>query len=233
MSIYAIGDLHLSEDGSKPMDVFGDQWKDHKKQIEENWLKKVTEVDAVLIPGDLSWAMKFSEAEGDLSWLESLPGKKFIIRGNHDYWWSSINKMNRRYERLFFIQNNGFLFQDAIIAGTRGWLSPNDRSFTDQDQKIYLREIERLKRSLSEALKLRTNPEQKVIAMLHYPPTNDQQEPSLFTEVLEEYNVDYVVYGHLHGEESFNASYKGKVKGREYILASSDYINFDPVLIIK
>ena len=233
MSIYAIGDLHLSEDGSKPMDVFGDQWTNHKNQIEKNWLKKITEEDAVLIPGDLSWAMKFSEVEVDLTWLEGLPGQKFIIRGNHDYWWSSINKMNRIYDSLFFIQNNAFIYNDVIIAGTRGWLSPNDRSFTDHDQKIYLREIERLKRSLQDAMKLKENPEQKVIVLLHYPPTNDQKEPSLFTKVIEEFKVDYVVYGHLHGKESFEASYKGKIKDVEYILVSSDYINFDPVFIMK
>lgn len=233
MSIYAIGDLHLSGDGSKPMDVFGDQWTNHKKQIEKNWLKKITEDDAVLIPGDLSWAMKFTEVEEDLAWLEELPGEKFIIRGNHDFWWSSVNKMNRRYDHLFFIQNNSFTYKDTVIAGTRGWLSPNERSFTDQDLKIYLRESERLKRSLIEAMKQKENPQQKLIAMLHYPPTNDQKEPSLFTEILEEFKVDYVVYGHLHGKESFDASYKGSMKGTEYILASSDYIKFDPILIIE
>ncbi len=233
MSIYAIGDLHLSGDGSKPMDVFGDQWANHKNQIEKNWLKKITEEDAVLIPGDLSWAMKFSEVEADLAWIDRLPGQKFIIRGNHDYWWSSISKMNDRYETLFFIQNNAFMYKDVVIAGSRGWISPNERSFTDQDQKIYLREYERLKRSLHAAIKKKENLEQKLIVLLHYPPTNDQKEPSLFTEVFEEFKVDYVVYGHLHGEESFNASYIGKVLDTEYILASSDYINFDPILIRK
>ncbi len=231
MSIYAIGDLHLSGNGIKPMDIFGDQWIEHKKQIEENWVKKIQDEDAVLLPGDISWAMKFQEADVDLSWLESLPGRKFIIRGNHDFWWSSISKMSRKYNSLFFIQNNCFVYRDFIITGTRGWICPNDRSFTDKDQKIYLREIGRLQRSLMEAEARRENPSQKILVMLHYPPTNDQKEDSLFTELLERYSVDTVVYGHLHGEESFQASYRGEHKGIRYVLASSDYINFDPILI--
>jgi len=233
MSIYAIGDLHLSGDGSKPMDVFGDQWINHKNQIEENWLQKITAEDAVLIPGDISWAMKFYDVVEDLAWLEELPGHKYIIRGNHDYWWSSISKMNSQFKKISFIQNNSFVYKDIIIAGTRGWISPNDRSFTAQDQKIYLREVERLKRSLLNAEKQKEELEQMIIVMLHYPPTNDKKEPSLFTETLEEFGVDCVVYGHLHGKESFDASYKGKINGREYILASSDYIDFDPILIKK
>ncbi|NBG89289.1 metallophosphoesterase [Isachenkonia alkalipeptolytica] len=233
MSIYAIGDLHLSGDGSKPMDIFGDQWADHKKKIEENWLKKVKVSDGVLIPGDISWAMKFAEAEMDLMWLDQLPGQKFIIRGNHDFWWSSIKKMNRRFKNLFFVQNNCFTYEDAIITGTRGWISPNDRSFTEQDQKIYFREIQRLKRSLFEAAKEKKDGNQKVIVMLHYPPTNELKETTGFIEVLEDFEVDYVVYGHLHGTESFDASHKGEYNGIKYVLASSDYLNFNPVLIIE
>lgn len=233
MSIYAIGDLHLSGDGSKPMDIFGDQWTNHKSQIEKNWLRKIGDEDGVLIPGDFSWAMKFEEAVSDLDWLERLPGQKFMIRGNHDFWWGSINKMNGRYKSIHFVHNNCFTYKDVIIAGTRGWLSPNDRSFTEQDQKIYLREVQRLRRSLEEAITKKIDRDHKLIVMLHYPPTNDQREPSLFTEVLQAFEVDYVVYGHLHGKESFDASYKGEYNGIKYILTSSDYLSFEPILIIE
>lgn len=230
MKIYAIGDLHLSGSTNKPMDIFGDNWIDHTEKIRENWLKRVKNEDAILIPGDISWAMNLEEAMIDLEWIASLPGEKYLIKGNHDYWWSSITKLNTLFDSMNFVQNNFFTYGDIAICGTRGWNSPNHYRFTDHDEKIYLREVNRLETSLNQA---KNSGYKNIIAMLHYPPTNDKLEDSLFTNTLEKYNVKQVVYGHLHGEASFDAGLKGIHNGVNYELVSCDYINFDLKKIIE
>ncbi len=224
MALYAIADLHLSGSVDKPMDVFGDHWLKHHEKIQENWIKQVSEEDTVLIAGDISWAMKLEEAMVDLKWIHQLPGKKILIRGNHDYWWSSINKLNQLFDNLDFLQHNFFIYQDYAICGTRGWTCPNPFKFTEQDDKIYNREAQRLKASIEGAKKAGYD---KIIVMLHYPPTNDHFEPSLFTEMVEYYKVEKVVYGHLHGEESYLAGLQGLYGGVEYHLVSCDFLNFD------
>lgn len=229
MAIYAIGDLHLSGYSSKPMDIFGDHWSDHANKIKNNWLNKVSDDDAVLIPGDISWAMNLEEAMLDLQWIADLPGKKYLIRGNHDYWWNSITKLNSLFDCMHFVQNNFFTYNEYVICGTRGWNCPNHYKFTGHDEKIYIREATRLEMSLKAAKK---SGHDNIIAMLHYPPTNDKLEPSLFTEVLEKYNVSNVVYGHLHGEISYDAGLKGIYNNVNYHLASCDYAQFDIMKIL-
>ena len=228
MSLYAIGDLHLGFKVEKPMDIFGDNWIAHENLIKKNWLEKITEHDTVLLPGDISWATKFEDARIDLSWVDELPGKKIISKGNHDYWWLSLKKMKDQFDSISFLQNNYYIYEDYAICGTRGWVCPNDNVFTEHDEKIYKREALRLKLSLDQA---KAAGYSKFIVMLHYPPTNDQLQPSLFTEIVEEYKVEKVIYGHLHSYGAHDYKYKGIINNIEYILTSVDYIKFDPIKI--
>ena len=228
MKIFAIGDLHLGFGVEKPMDIFGDNWKAHENQIKENWTNLIAEDDVVLIPGDVSWASKFEDARVDLEWIDMLPGRKIIVKGNHDYWWQSLSKMKGVYKTMDFIHNNFFSVGDIAICGTRGWSCPNETDFDKNDEKIYKREGLRLRHSLDLAVKAGFK---RIYVMLHYPPTNDQLEPSLFTEIVEEYGVTKVIYGHLHSYGARDYKLKGEHNGIEYLLTSADYIRFTPVLI--
>lgn len=221
--IYAIGDLHLSLSVDKPMDVFGDNWSDYMTKIKEAWLDQVKEDDVVLIPGDTCWAISLKEAKIDLAWIDDLPGQKIITRGNHDYWWETLTKMNPLFDSITFLHNTFTSIGDIAICGCRGWISPNEENFTEQDEKIYSRECHRLKLSLDKAVK---EGYEKIIVMLHYPPTNDKKDPSPIQAILEEYQVHTVVYGHLHTKFCWNLSLEGLVSGINYHLVSSDYLNF-------
>lgn len=224
MAIYAIADLHLSFSTDKPMDIFGDQWTDHAEKIKTHWLEKVNSEDTVLIPGDISWALTLEEAKIDLEWLHHLPGKKILIRGNHDYWWSTLKKMKSLYDDIDFVHNSYSVAEGYAICGTRGWVIPNDSSFTEQDAKIYKREIHRMKLSLETAVK---DGYTQCIVMLHYPPTNDKKEMSEMQELLSNYPVKHVVYGHLHTKHCWRLSLNGTHDDIEYHMVSSDYLNFD------
>ncbi|MGL5148994.1 MAG: metallophosphoesterase [Clostridium sp.] len=228
MALYAISDLHLAFNAEKPMDIFGEHWSNHDEKIKKNWNGKITENDTVLIAGDISWAMKADESKEDLDWIDSLNGKKIISKGNHDYWWSGITKLNKMYDNTKFLQNNFYAYEDYAICGTRGWLCPGSEKFTEEDEKIYLREGIRLKLSLDAAKKAGFN---KFIVMLHYPPTNEKFHPSQFTDIIKEYEVEKVVYGHLHGK-SLTRLINGNFEGAEYIMTSADYIDFDPIKIL-
>ncbi|WP_105618074.1 metallophosphoesterase [Vallitalea okinawensis] len=223
MAIYAIGDLHLGFNVNKPMGIFGDAWTNHELKIKEHWQETIKEQDLVLIPGDISWAMTLEEAMEDLGWIDALPGYKVLVRGNHDYWWKSITKLNSMFDKMFFLQNNFYTIDNIAICGTRGWTCPNQRMFTDQDEKIYKRELQRLELSLNHAVKGGFT---YIIAMLHYPPTNDEKQISGFTELMGAYGVDKVVYGHLHGQLSFDSSLIGKHGKTHYHLVSADYLDF-------
>jgi len=223
VKIFAIADLHLSFSVDKPMDVFGEHWKKHDEKMEIHWNQLVSEDDIILIPGDISWAMNLEDAMVDLEWIKKLPGKKIISKGNHDYWWASVNKMNKLYDNIQFLYNNYYSVGDTAICGTRGWVCPNDAMFTEHDQKIYDREAIRLRYSLEMAKK---DGFEDYIVMLHYPPTNDKKESSLFTEIIEEYNVRKVVYGHLHSAQCFEFSLNGMINGTEYSLVSCDALDF-------
>ncbi|HHX61883.1 MAG TPA: serine/threonine protein phosphatase [Epulopiscium sp.] len=230
MTIYAIGDLHLSGDADKPMDIFGDNWQDHGAQIAGNWDHMINEDDIVLIPGDISWAMTLQEAHVDLDMIHHLPGQKILIKGNHDYWWQSISQLNKLYEKMYFLQNTSYKVGDYAICGSRGWGAPGDGDMDVRNTKIYNREIKRLELSLDHAMKSGCK---KIIVMLHYPPTNDRKQSSEFTKIFEKYPVTHVVYGHLHGEAFFNCSLRGTYNGIEYTLVSADAIGFKPHKIIS
>lgn len=228
MALYAISDLHLALNANKPMDVFGDHWYKHHEKIRTNWTSKITPEDTVLIGGDISWSISIDEGMEDLAWINELPGRKLIIKGNHDYWWSGITKLNKLYENMHFIQNNYFTYEDYAVCGTRGWICPSGNGLSQKDEKIYAREQIRLRLSLDAAVKAGYN---KFICMIHYPPTNERFEDSAFTKIFEEYSVEKVIYGHLHGP-SLNRVLQGKRNNVEYIMTSCDFINFDPVRIM-
>lgn len=232
MSLFAIGDLHLSFDEriQKPMDVFGDQWLDHHQRLKEYWEKSIKKDDTVLLAGDISWGLRLNEAMADLKWIEALPGQKVITKGNHDMWWTSISKMNEMFEGITFLQNHCFMIQDTEVAlcGTRGWICPGTEAFDEHDQKIYNRELIRLRFSLEEA---KAAGAETIIASLHYPPTNDKMQISGFTELLTEFGVKTCVYGHLHGKEAFKNGLQGVLNGVDYKLVSLDYLECKPELI--
>lgn len=224
MHIYAIGDLHLSgEPPSKPMEIFGEHWAGHKEKIKNNWLQTVTAEDTVIICGDISWALQLEEAKSDLQWLAQLPGEKILLRGNHDYWWTSLKKMQQFTENKFqFLQNNCIVVGNNAICGTRGWILPSSDNFTPEDQKIYQRESIRLELSLQAAAKQKA---ENIICVFHYPPIFAAEEHTLFTDLLEKYNVSHCVYGHIHGENHISV-YEGQRTGINYKLVSCDTQQF-------
>jgi predicted phosphohydrolase len=229
MALFSIADLHLSFTSEKPMDIYGGWWVKHTDTIKENWLNHVKETDTVLIPGDISWALKLEDSIEDLKWIDGLPGKKIVIKGNHDLWWSSVTKISKLTLNINFLQNNFFTYEDYAICGTRGWICPGDKEFNQHEEKIYKREINRLLLSLNAA---KNEGFSKFIVMLHFPPTNDNQESSGFTELLEEFGVEIVVYGHLHNKDGFENGIKGEVNGIKYYLTSCDYIECKPLKLL-
>ncbi len=238
MSIYAIGDLHLSLDPriDKPMDIFGPNWRAHHLQVQENWLAKVKEDDTVIIVGDVSWGLRLDEAMLDLTWISKLPGFKVITKGNHDLWWTSTNRLNTLFDNIYFLQNKGIYLEkeNAYVAGTRGWITPGTRDFDAHDEKIYKRELLRLKMSLEDVANQKKNrpdtEDAQVIAAIHYPPASSKAG-SGFTEMLSENNVQKCVYGHLHGLKDQKNCIKGVIGDVEYRLVALDYINADPIKV--
>ena len=187
MSLYAIGDLHFSTSVNKPMHIFGGNWDRHEEKIIESWMSKVKKEDTVLVLGDTSWGINLSEAKSDLDIISELPGNKFFIKGNHDYWWTTVTSLNKLYDNCKFIQTNFYEYEDYAICGGRGWICPNDVKFDAKDEQIYKREENRIRISLESA---RKKGYEKLIVMTHYPPTNDKLEVSIFTKLYEEYNVE-------------------------------------------
>lgn len=227
MSLFALSDLHLSLNSNKPMDIFGPAWTDHYLKIKENWNRKIKDDDYVLIAGDISWAMNLDEAKADIDFIHSLKGNKILIKGNHDYWWNSIKKLNSMYNDMFFIQNTFLKYEDYGICGTRGWINLNNTE--EHDEKVYKREIMRLKMSLDCAKKEGLK---KFIVMMHYPPATKVSESTEFVDILAEYNVEKLIYGHIHSD-SKNICINGMYKGIDFICSSADIINFDPLTIFE
>ncbi len=229
MGLFAIADLHFAFSVNKPMDIFGENWRNHSQKIIENWEKEITEMDTVLLPGDLSWGMRLEDAAVDLDVIYHLPGRKILLEGNHDYWWKSSSKLEQRYPGMRFLKNNFDCYEDWAVCGARGWLCPNDIRFTEQDKKIYEREQTRLRLSLDSAM---GSGAEKILLMMHFPPMNEKQEDSAFTELFQKYPVKKVVYGHLHGAESHAAAFEGERNGIQYELVAADYLAFCPKRIL-
>ncbi len=232
MRVFAISDLHLSINCNKPMNIFGPVWDNYLESIEKSWKRNVRKKDIVLLPGDHSWAMKLEEALPDLEYICSMKGSKILIKGNHDYWWSSISGVRSKLtNETYAIQNDAIKFKKCIICGTRGWAVPENGKFkTEEDKKIYEREVGRLELSLKQMESLRTKKD-KVVVMMHYPPFNYKRQSNEFTDLLEKYKVDKVVFGHLH---SYNKKQKLEFEknGVKYFLTSCDLVGNKLVRII-
>lgn len=230
MRLFAIADLHLpGGSDNKAMDVFGDHWRNHTGRIEEYWRDTVTEQDVVLLPGDISWAMRLEEAAEDIARIAALPGRKVMLRGNHDYWWNSIGRVRAMLPPgLFALQNDSIVLGPWVILGSRGWTCPGSGTFDPEDEKIYLREGQRLALSVQHAD--RHPPELRRVGMMHFPPFNDRREPSLFTDLFESRGVGLVVYGHLHGVGPENV-FEGPLRGVTYRMVACDHLGFKPLLL--
>lgn len=230
MNVYAISDLHLSTNSDKPMDVFGGNWEGHLEKIKTDWRAKVKDEDVVLIAGDISWAMKLSAALEDLRCLVDLPGKKVFIRGNHDYWWNGITKLRESApdDSFIFLQTDSVKIENFVIVGSRGWTCPGSPDFTEQDEKLYLRESERFRLAFADAEK-QIEEGDKLLVMIHYPPFNLKREDSNFTRLFEEKGVEKVIFGHLHGSMFFPL--ESEKNGVEYHLTSCDKTGFRLVKI--
>lgn len=224
MKVYAISDLHLSGNNPKPMDIFGSTWANYMEEITADWAQRVKADDIVLIAGDISWAMNLADAATDLHTLCALPGSKVIIRGNHDYWWKAIGAVRASLSgNAYAVQNDALRLGNFVICGSRGWTTPESGAAqTSEDKKIYDREVQRMTLSLQAAKRLIKEGD-KLIAMIHYPPFNSRHESSLFTGLFEEYGVDAVVYGHLHGNPGRLCLYK-EMGGISYSLTSCDLV---------
>lgn len=231
MSIYVMGDLHLPFGVNKPMDVFGDGWQGYTEKIKEDWNKKVKNEDTVILAGDFSWATYLEDTYKDFEYLCALPGKKIMLKGNHDYWWTTIKSMKKyleenNFNNIDFLYNNSFLIEDKIIVGTRGWALLD----TENSRKMVKREAARLELSLKSAIEKYGEQKEK-ICIMHYPPVlatymkNEYTYNSEFLDVMKKYNVKRCYYGHLHGA-SHKDAIEGKVEGINLKLISGDYLNF-------
>jgi hypothetical protein len=233
MSVFAIADLHLGLGVSKPMDIFGQQWAGHDLRLRDGWIARVGTADTVLIAGDISWAMNLDEALPDLRFLDRLPGRKVLLRGNHDYWWTSIAKMeqfcrSQALDSLTFLRNNSLAIEDWRICGTRGWILPDDPEFRTQDEKIHLREIGRLRLSLEDAC--RQDDQRPLLVCLHYPPFGRTMQPTGYTELMAAFGVGRCLFGHIHGQspDRIPAQPAGPIR---YDLIAADYLGFTPLVI--
>ncbi len=229
MSLFVMADLHLSLSVDKPMDIFGG-WNDYMTRIEENWQKKVSPQDTVVIPGDLSWAMGLEQSKKDMQFIDKLNGKKIIMKGNHDYWWNTRNKMEKFFSEngfstLTILHNNHYEYEGVGICGTRGWINDNGEP---ADKKVLLREAGRLEASICSAEKAGLKP----VVFLHYPPIYGSSCNYDILEVLNRHNIKWCFYGHIHGRGS-DYAINGERGGINYRLIASDFLQFDPMDITK
>ncbi|MBR5321236.1 MAG: metallophosphoesterase [Clostridia bacterium] len=229
MSVYAIGDTHLSFSVDKPMDIFKG-WDDYAQRIENNWQHLISNEDTVIINGDISWAMGIEQAEKDLEFLNKLNGIKIISKGNHDYWWNTITKMEKfckekGFDSIKFLHNNAYKVGEIAIAGTRGWFFDAEKDNVD---KVMARECARLQRSIDEAKKLGG----EVVVFLHYPPVSTAKVCEPIMNILKENNIERCYYGHLHGG-AINGAINEVYDGIKFQLISADYLNFCPLFINK
>jgi predicted phosphohydrolase len=228
--LFAIADLHLSSSGAKPMDVFGAVWTDHAARIASAWDEAVAAADIVLLPGDLSWARDLDEARPDLAWIGARPGTKYLLRGNHDGWWSSLAKVRAALPAgCHALQNDAFDLGGVVLVGARGWTAPEDPVATEGDEAIFVRELERLGLSIAFA-DTAFGREKPRVAMLHYPPWIEGRGPTDVVRALRAGGVGTCVYGHLHGADHALAV-QGVRDGIRYKLVAADAIGFAPSLL--
>lgn len=245
MALYALGDLHLSFQVNKPMDSFGRVWKHHEQKITKYVNQCIHDDDTLVLTGDHSWGRKLDECREDLAFIEALPGRKILLRGNHDMFWDAkkTEKLNEEFNgKLFFLQNNFYSYKDYALVGTKGFTFEGpfyldrrgriigwDETKEEHARKLVDREMERLRVSFQAASEAGYR---KFVMFLHYPPTNILEHTSPFTEIAEQYHVAAVVYSHSHGEARFHDSIQGEFHGIRYYLVSGDYLNFRPEKIL-
>jgi len=230
MRVFAIGDLHLEGGTGKTMDRFGDNWIGHDRKIFEAWDQIASAQDLLILAGDITWAARLEAAIPDLEKIGRMKGRKIMIRGNHDYWWETKSKLVTALPlSIEPLQSDATVIDRVAIVGTRGWNCPGSEEFGEQDDKIYRREVGRLRLAL-ERLAARNADYDRLIVALHYPPTNSRKEPSGFTELIDEFRADACVYGHLHGEWT-QYGLTGRHGSATYYLVSADFVNFTPARI--
>lgn len=229
MSIYVIGDLHLSFHEDKPMSIFGENWEGHEEKIKKDWIKKVKPDDIVVLPGDFSWSTYLNDTYEDFSYLNALPGKKILLKGNHDYWWTTVTNMKNylkenNFNNIDFLYNNSYEYENLILVGTRGW----SLSEEEEDKKLLKREVLRLELSIKDGIEKYRN-EKEIIAFMHYPPITlsniVHNETNDFIKILQKYNIKKCYYGHLHSA-SIKEAIQGEYFGIEFKLVSCDGLDF-------
>lgn len=229
MSIYTIGDLHLSFNENKPMSVFGDNWEGHEEKIKNNWIENVKENDLVVLPGDFSWSMYLKDTYKDFEYLNNLPGRKLLLKGNHDYWWTTVTSMNKflkenKLENINFLYNNAYEFEDCIVVGTRGWSQTED----NEDERLSKRETLRLELSIQDGIK-KYGEEKEIIVFMHYPPITSsnllKNEMTDYIKIMKKYNIKKCYYGHLHST-SIKEAVEGEHFGIDFKLVSADGLDF-------
>lgn len=230
MSIYAIGDLHLSFNENKPMSIFGENWEGYEEKLKDNWANLVKQDDMVILLGDFSWSTYLKDTYKDFEYINKLPGKKLLLKGNHDYWWTTLKSMRKfieenKFQNIDFIYNNSYEFEDKIIVGTRGWILGED----EESKKMINREVNRLEISIKDALQNFGDNKEKVVCM-HYPPIIKQNlqrnEINPFVHILKKYNIKQCYYGHLHGS-AINDAVEGEYFGINFKLVSADGLKFN------
>ncbi|MBE6639001.1 MAG: serine/threonine protein phosphatase [Ruminococcaceae bacterium] len=231
MALYTLSDTHLSFQTAKPMDIFGSRWQNHADKIANNWNTLITPEDTVVIPGDITWAMTLDEATEDFRFLSSLPGKKIIGKGNHDYWWQTRKKVEdffaqNQFNNIILLYGDAYRVEDKIICGTRGWYNDGISPRNCDYQKIVLREAGRLKRSLEAGKALG---EGELIAFLHFPPVFGDFICREHLDILHSFEVKRVYYGHIHGV--YNIPPRFAFEGIHFTLVSADYLNFVPLRV--
>lgn len=236
MAIFAMSDLHLAiSNPNKSMGLFGSAWKDYIPRIKAGFEENVKDGDTVLMPGDLSWVMYMKDGYDDFKFIDDLPGHKIISRGNHDYFWTTVKKMEEQFasfgiSTIEIARNNVIEVEGSLITGTRGWKLPSDTNFNDDDRKIYDREVIRLGLCMNALNELDPNHEKRHICMLHYPPLNNVRKNTEFTSILEENHVDICIYGHLHGKAQYRM-FEGEQNGVNYKFVSAEYLDFKPLCL--
>jgi len=226
LAIYVIGDLHLSFGTDKPMDIFGSNWENHPERLKHGF-SEIRDEDTVILAGDLSWGISLQEALEDFRFIANLPGKKLIVKGNHDYWWETVGKTNRFFDEngisgIGFLHNGAVLAEGIALCGTRGWFFEEERN--EHSEKIYKRELGRLEASLKAGKALGA---EQLVAVLHYPPICVGFDCVEMTDLLSDYGVSHCYYGHLHGA-SYQYAFRGVHKGVNYHLISADFLDFVP-----
>lgn len=229
MSIFVIADLHLSFNNPKPMDVFGENWINHEEKIRKNWIENVKKEDIVILPGDFSWEMYLEKTKLDFEYLNNMPGNKILLKGNHDYWWTTVTSMRKflkenNFTNIDFLYNNSYEYDGKILCGTRGWSIVDEQ----MDKRLINRELIRLELSIKDGIN-RFGNDKEIIVFMHYPPITKAkiiaQQEMEFIELMKKYKIKRCYYGHLHGASIVDAV-EGEVEGIEFKLVSADKMNF-------